>query len=217
MRYHTILFDLDGTLTDSGPGITNSVRYALEKFGICERDQAKLDRFVGPPLADAFARYYHFPPADCERAVEYYREYFRDRGIFENSVYPGIPELLAALKQEGCTVLLATCKPRVFAVRILEHFDLIRYFDGVAGTELSGLHTGKAEVIAAALAQAGIREKSACVMVGDRENDIAGAAAEGISAIGVLYGYGEREELTAAGAVTLAESTAKLAALLLEK
>jgi len=128
-KYTNILFDLDGTLTDPKVGITKSVAYALKSFGIVVEDTDSLCKFIGPPLRVSFREYYGFSEDDCNKAVEKYREYFRETGIFENRVYPGIEDLLKNLKQSGKRLFVATSKPTVFAVKILEHFDLIRYFD----------------------------------------------------------------------------------------
>lgn len=215
MRYDPILFDLDGTLTDPGLGITNSVMYALRHFGIVVTDRRELYKFIGPPLWESFERYYGFSRAEAEKAVGYYREYFKDKGIFENEVYSGIEELLQQLKAKGRTLLVATSKPEVFARQILEHFKLAAYFSYIAGSELDGTRVRKAEVIRYALERSGISETAAAVMVGDREHDILGARDAGIDAVGVLFGYGSREELEQAGACHIAETVAGLRRLLL--
>ena len=202
--FDLILFDLDGTLTESGIGITRSVAHSLRKFGIEERDQAKLDRFVGPPLIDSYMRYYGFSREQAVLAVEYYREYYAVTGIFENRVYDGVETMLKALRDAGKTCILATSKPEHFAVQILDHFGLARYFDCVAGATMDEKRTNKADVIAYALEKAG--HSGPTVMVGDRRHDIEGAKAHGLPAIGVLYGYGSREELETAGAAYIAET-----------
>lgn len=212
MKYQIVLFDLDGTVTDSGPGIMNSVQYALAKFGILNPDRAVLRRFVGPPLSDSFERFYGLSQSEAAKAVDYYREYYRAGGIFENEVYEGIRELLQELKKGGCKVYLATSKPQVFSEQILEHFEISSYFDGVVGSFLDGTRVDKSEVVAEALRLAGVTSKtcSSAVMIGDREYDIHGAHKLGISAIGVLYGYGSREELEKAGAEQIADSPKEL-------
>lgn len=207
--YQTIFFDLDGTLTDSGPGITNSVAYALRKWKIEVEDHSTLNVFVGPPLAESFAKYYGFTPEECKKAIEYYREYYTDRGMFENSVYPGIEELLVHLKNTGRKVVLATSKPEVFAVQILEHFHLARYFDRIAGASMDENRVEKADVLRYAIEADGY-DLSQAVMVGDRENDVRGARENGLPCIGVLYGYGSREELTEAGAARIAATVEEL-------
>ena len=134
--YKTILFDLDGTLTDPGIGITNSVAYALSKWNISVENKADLYKLIGPPLTDSFAKYYGFEPDQCEQAVEYYREYFRDKGIFENVLYPSIEDLLSDLKSLEKGIILATSKPEEFAIRILEFFHIEHYFDFIAGATM---------------------------------------------------------------------------------
>lgn len=192
-----VLFDLDGTLTDPAIGITNAVMYALRHYGIAVADRSTLYPFIGPPLTDSFEKYFGFSKERAVEAVEVYREYFSETGIFENCVYDGVPEMLRALCDNGVRAVLATSKPLVFADRILAHFGLKSYFYYTAGSELSGERVEKAAVIRYALEQCHIPPDSA-VMVGDRSYDVAGAAACGLPAIGVSYGYGSREELKAA-------------------
>ena len=194
------LFDLDGTITDPGEGITNSVMYALKKYGIIETDRTALYKFIGPPLYSSFEKYYGFSHNQSIEAVEFYREYYRDTGIFENLVYSGVEDMLSTLKARGKTVVLATSKPEIFAKRILEHFGLAKYFDFVAGATLDGSLINKADIIAYALDTLNITDKSRCVMIGDRLHDIEGAKQNGIFSVGVTYGYGSFEELSDAGA-----------------
>lgn len=201
--YQYFLFDLDGTLTDPGLGITNSVMYALQKFGINETDRTKLYKFIGPPLKDSFHKFYGFDEIQCEDGVSYYREYFKDKGIFENIVYAGIKELLIQLKAAGKKVILATSKPEEFAIRILEHFELAEYFDFVAGASMDSSRINKADVIAYALENCKIEDLSRAVMIGDREHDVLGAKQMGLESIGVLWGYGSKEELQTAGATVI--------------
>ena len=200
MTWTHILFDLDGTLTDPGVGITNSVAYALERYGVSVPDRRTLYPFIGPPLVESFQRYYAFSPADARAAVDVYREYFADRGIFENELYPGIPELLARLRGAGLKLVMATSKPEEFARRIAEHFGIAQYFDCIAGAAMDETRTHKHEVIEYALERCGNPDRGAVLMVGDREHDVLGAARCGIRCLGVLYGYGSRDELLAAGA-----------------
>lgn len=205
--YHTILFDLDGTLTDSGPGITNSVAYALRKWDIEEKDMGILRKFVGPPLDTSFAKYYGFSEEQCRQAILYYREYYLTKGIYENRVYDGIEDLLKWLKASGRRVIVATSKPEPSAIHVLEHFGIAPYFDIIAGATMEDRsRVEKSDVIRYALERAGIRDTAGTVMVGDRENDMQGAKDNGLSSIGVLYGYGSREELEEAGALQLAET-----------
>lgn len=198
--FDNILFDLDGTLTDPGVGITSSVAYALEKYGIKVDDKRKLYCFIGPPLHESFMKYFGFSEPAAFEAIEKYREYYRDRGIFENEVYPGIPELLSKLKSAGKTVIMATSKPECFAVKIAEHFGIGRYFDCITGSELDGRRVDKSEVIECALERTGITDRSRTAMIGDRMHDIIGAKRAGLYSIGVLYGYGSQRELEDSGA-----------------
>ena len=199
-QYRYCLLDLDGTLTDPGMGITNSVMYALRKFGIEVIDRSELYCFIGPPLADSFQKYYGFDEEKADQAVAYYREYFRDKGIFENEAYRGIAEVLGALKEKGAVIALATSKPYEFAVRILEHFGLIQYFDHFGAATMDGRISKKTDVIAHLLEDLGDVEKSEVLMVGDRDQDINGAKANNLPGVGVLWGYGSMEELQGAGA-----------------
>ena len=195
MKYQFCLFDLDGTLTDPGIGITNSVMYALKKYNIHVADRSELYSFIGPPLQDSFRKYYGFSKEQANQAVEYYREYFRAGGIYENSVYDGIPELLEDLKREKITIALATSKPHEFAIRILQHFELYQYFDYYGAATMDGSIRRKTDVIARLLEQFGDIDKSTVLMIGDRDQDIAGAKANGLHSAGVLWGYGSEEEL----------------------
>lgn len=205
-NYDYLLFDLDGTLTDPALGITNSVMHALKKWGIEVKDRSELYSFIGPPLSASFKKYYGFTDPDALKCVEYYREYFRDKGIFENKVYGGIENLLCELKNAGKTIILATSKPEIFAKRILDHFDLAKYFDFVAGASMDESRNKKADVIRYALDMAEITGLSRALMIGDRDQDILGAKANGLDSLGVLYGYGDRAELEGSGATYIAET-----------
>lgn len=204
--YKTVLFDLDGTLTDSGLGITNSAAYALKRYGITETDRKKLDRFVGPPLSDSFERFYGLSKKQSAEAIYVYREYYDTKGIFENEVYDGIPELLAKLKADGKKILVATSKPEPYAIKIMEHFGLSKYFDYIAGANMDETRSDKQEIIMYALSEVGVTDISSVIMVGDREYDIIGAKKVGADSIGVTYGYGSRDELENAGATFIAEN-----------
>lgn len=208
--FQSILFDLDGTLTDAAPGITNSVKYALSKFGIDETDDNKLRKFLGPPLISSFMEFYGFSKEKARKAVEYYREYFVPHGIFENEVYSGIPKLLQKLKADGKTLIIATSKPETFAVQIAEHFEIDSYFDLIAGSNLDNTRSKKAQVIEYALETLGILDRAHAVMIGDREHDIKGAKKTGLRSIGVLYGYASPGELENAGADFTANSPEEL-------
>ncbi len=205
-KYDVILFDLDGTLTDPGLGITNSVMHALKKYGIEVEDRASLYKFIGPPLIDSFEKYFGFSHEEAVKSVDYYREYYKDKGIYENTVYDGIESLLASLCEKGKKIILATSKPEPFAKEILRYFGLEKYFLFAAGSTMSETRTNKAEVIEYALSECGITDKPTVVMVGDREHDIIGANKNGIDSIGVLFGYGSREELESAGATYISET-----------
>ena len=204
--YDIVLFDLDGTLTDPGDGITNSVAYALNKFGITVHDKSELYCFIGPPLIDSFMKYYNMSYEDGLKAVDYYREYFGVTGIFENRVFDGIPELLTNIKKSGRTISLATSKPEVYAKRILEHFDLAKFFDFVGGATMDESRSKKADVITYTLEKLSVSDKSKVVMIGDRHHDIEGANMNDLDSIGVLFGFGDREELEIAGATYIAEA-----------
>ena len=200
MKYKYYLFDLDGTLTDSGIGITNSVMYALEKFGIHVSDRSELYPFIGPPLTDSFRKYYGFTEEQGLQAVEYYREYFRTGGIFENEVYKGIPEMLEELKARNAIIALSTSKPYEFSVQILEHFGLRQYFDFIGAATMDGRVSKKADVIRLILDELGDIDAASVLMVGDRDQDVDGAKANHLHCAGVLWGYGSKDELMNAGA-----------------
>lgn len=203
-----ILFDLDGTLTDSQEGIIRCVQHALGKFGIEETDYNNLKRFIGPPLLGSFMDFYGFEEEKAALAVQYYRERFTNIGIFENRVYEGIPELLKKLKEDGYVLAVATSKPHLFMERILEKYELDSYFTTVVGCQMESLKSQKADVIRTVLNQIQITEDTLdrAVMVGDRFHDVEGARECGIACIGVLYGYGSREELLGEGACAVAET-----------
>ena len=201
-----VFFDLDGTLTESAPGITNSVSYALSKFGISVRDKTALQKFIGPPLLDSFMNYYDMTKEEAGQAIEYYREYFGERGLFENSVYAGVYDMLSELKKDGKKLFVATSKPEPYTFRILDHFDLMKFFDIVAGATMDGSRCRKSDVLKYAIEKADIKDLSKAVMIGDRENDITGAKNNKIRSIGVLYGYGDETELTLAGADYIAKT-----------
>lgn len=209
-KYDYFLFDLDGTITDPGIGITNSVMYALDKFGIKVEDRSELYKFIGPPLRVSFAKFYGFSEEQSEQATAYYRETYRVKGIFECDLYEGVVEVLTALKKAGKKVILATSKPEEFAVRILEHFDIEKYFDVAAGSTMDGSRDKKADVIAYALGRANVQDKSKVLMIGDREQDINGAKENSIDSVGVLYGYGDRPEHEKAGATYIIEDIREL-------
>lgn len=228
------LFDLDGTLTDPVVGITTCVQYALAAYGIHEPDRSKLTKFIGPPLVPAFMEFYGVDTDTAQGMLEKYRERFVAKGLYENQLYPGIPQLLAGLKQQGKKVGLATSKPLIHSEKILRHFNILPYFDVLAGASMDGSCNTKEEVLVQALNQIELWEEGKispweggkkpllkketaekCVMIGDRKYDISGGRHFGIDTIGVLYGYGSREEFTAAGAGMIVESVTALQSVLL--
>ena len=203
MNPKTILFDLDGTLTDSGEGIFNCARLALSHFGIPAPTDAEMRVFVGPPLRDTFAKF-GVPEEGIEKAMEIYRERYNPIGIFENTPYPGIHDLLAKLQQDGHRLFLATAKPEIMAVRIMERFELAPYFELICGASLDLSRDSKSAVIAHLLSQ--VPDVEQVVMVGDTAYDVIGAAEHRIPTIGVSWGYGKVEDMTAAGAVAIADT-----------
>ena len=202
--YRYLLFDLDGTLTESGPGIINSARYALDHYGIPQETDETLRKFIGPPLKDSFMGYYGFSEEKAIEAISVFREYYNSKGWCENSPYPGIPQMLARLKENGYCLIVATSKIEKQAVRICEHFELDRYIDDIVGSD-DAVRTKKDEVIRYVLDKNNIVDKSGVIMIGDRKHDILGAKAVGLRSMGVLYGYGDRAELEEAGADIIAE------------
>ena len=214
MKPRCIFFDLDGTLTDSGPGIVHSVAYALRKLGVEPPEPEKLRPFIGPPLLWSFAHFYGFDEAKSKEGVRLYREYFTAGGMFENSVYPGIPEAMEKLRSAGFRLAVATSKPEEFSQKIIAHFGLDEYFEAVCGASMDETRTEKAEVIRYALDSLGVSPEES-LMVGDREHDVLGAKAVGLPCLGALWGYGGREELTDAGASALAETPEEMAELIL--
>ena len=213
MRYKNVLFDLDGTLTDPAEGITNALMHAQRRLGMAVSPREKLFVFIGPPLIETFMSEWGLTRAEADRALVYYREHFGVKGLFENVPYEGIGETLADLRAAGLRLFVATSKPEPLSLRILEHFGLLPYFEAVAGSTMDEQRTKKGEVIAYALHSFHL-DPSETVMVGDRKHDVLGARENGLPCIGVLYGYGSREELTAAGAAALAADLDALSALL---
>jgi phosphoglycolate phosphatase len=210
-----ILFDLDGTLTDPEEGITKSLQYALRHMGIEIDDLTTLRRHIGPPLKEGLMEYWGLDEEKTEAAILWYREYFAKTGMYQNIVYPGVEKVLEALVAEGKKLILATSKAEKFAILIMEHFGLDKYFSDMCGASLDGLRGKKADVIHYALEKNQIRNKDEVIMVGDRLHDIAGAKENGIKSIGVLYGFGDREELELAGADKIAQDMEELKHILL--
>ena len=209
-NFEYILFDLDGTITDSGEGITKSVQYALKHFGITEDNLSALNKFIGPPLKESFKKFYNFDDEKAEMGLIKYREYYAEKGIYENSLYEGIVEVFEALKKKDKKIILATSKPEVYAKEILKYFKVDNYFTFTAGADFEETRVNKGDVIKYALNEAKISDLSKVVMVGDREHDIIGAKENNIKSIGVLYGYGDVIELTQARADYIVKSTEEL-------
>ena len=195
MTIKNILFDLDGTLTDPKEGITRSIKYALDKLGKPIPSTKELLWCIGPPLKESFKKILESDDDTAETALYFYREYFKERGIFENEVYSGIPKVLEKLNKKSLKLFVATSKPYVYANEILTHFNLLSYFKDIYGSFLSGKLTDKGELIAHTLKNEKISAEKT-LMVGDREHDIAGATKNNLRSIAVTYGYGTEEELT---------------------
>lgn len=212
--YQTILFDLDGTLTEPSQGIINAICYALRKMSRDIPTRESLLTFIGPPLKDSFEEHLGLTSSEADLAIAFYRDYFKEKGLFENRLYPGIRELLTALRQDGRQLILATSKPEVFARQILDYFDVAHYFDFIGGASLDTSRTQKGAVIAYALQASGINTPEQAIMIGDRKHDVMGARENGLSSIGVLYGYGSRKELEEAGADFLVDTVEALQILL---
>lgn len=216
MKRRFVLFDLDGTLTDPAEGIIGGVRHALVSAGLPIPDRATLESFIGPPLIGRFMEVCGVTEEQARGLLAAYRDYFVPRGMFENRPYPDTAAMLDAVRAAGMTCAVATSKPEPFAVRILDHFGLSGRFACICGSTLDETRTGKDEIIAYALSRLAASPEEA-VMVGDRRYDVEGAAKCGLPCIGVLYGYGSRAELCAAGAAALADSPGRLAGLLISK
>lgn len=203
-QYNTIIFDLDGTITESELGITNSIKYSLNFFGI-EKERESLKRHIGPSLSITFREYLGDDEEKIKLAIEKYREYYTSGGMFENIVYEGVENTLKELKARGKTIILASSKPMVFCQQILEHFNLDKYFDFIGGSNLDETRTEKVEVIKFSLENINKKADENALMVGDRQYDIIGAKKLNIDSVGVLYGYGDYNELKDAGATYIIE------------
>ncbi|WP_195934434.1 HAD family hydrolase [Streptococcus sobrinus] len=214
-NYQTIIFDLDGTLTDSQTGIINSLAYAFKQMGLPMPVQSQLKKFIGPPLSQSFQDFCGLNDIETQKTISYYRQYFADKGWKENQLLPGARELLAKLKQAGKTLLVASSKPEVFVKQILDHFEIDSYFTVIAGASLDDSRSQKSAVIAHALKTAKIEELKGCVMVGDRKHDVEGAKVQGLPTIGLLLGFGSRQELEESGAIAIAENFQDLEEILL--
>ncbi len=208
--YHYCFFDLDGTLTDSAPGIIASVRYAMQQLGKEIEAERDLTCFIGPPLLYGFSNFMGLSQEDSVRAVTFYRENYRAGAMLDCRIYDGVQELLTELNTRDVTCVLATCKPREYATRILEHYGLLRYFAMVSGPELDGTRNEKHEVIAYAIEQLGISSPRDVLMVGDRRDDVVGARCNQVDCLGVRWGFGTEKELTEAGALAVLSSPAEI-------
>lgn len=206
----TILFDLDGTLTESGEGIINCVRYALEKMGKPEKNIEKLKSFIGPPLVNQFMAYSKMTEEEAEKATKHYRERFSTIGIFENKLYPNVENMLKSLKEKGFILSIASSKPEKFVKQILSYFKIDNYFDEIVGATLDGKISEKADVISEALKRLDIDNKENVLMVGDKEHDVFGARLNGLLCVAVSYGYGSLEELENAKPLKIVNSVEEL-------
>lgn len=206
-----IFLDLDGTITNPAEGITNCFEYALNHFGIVVENRADLEQFIGPPLRQSFKEGFGFDDEKATQAIAKYRERFLPIGMYENVVYEGMEEALQRLKEVGKVLIVATSKPEHLAVKILEHFGLDGYFDDICGSCDDQNRNEKDEVIRYALEKHGITDLDDVLMVGDRKFDVIGAGKCGLKCMGVLYGFGDREELEAAGAAYIAETVEDMA------
>lgn len=209
-KYKVILFDLDGTLSDPKVGITKSVQYALKEMGIIEPDIDKLDCFIGPPLQVSFTEYYNFDEVKTLKAIDLYRERYKEKGMFENELYSDIPLLLKSLKEQGLTLVVATSKLTIFAEQILKYFNIDHYFQLIVGSNLDGTRTSKTEIIQYILKKYKEHNLSNFIMIGDRKYDIIGANNTEIDSIGVAYGYGSYEELSQSNPTYIAQNVNQL-------
>ena len=213
-EYKYLLFDLDGTIADNSEGVYKSFEYALNQYGITVSSLDDLKPVIGPPLKNSFMELYSFSEEKAVEAVAKYRERYSVTGIFEGYIYPGIPELLKDLNARGYKIILATSKPEPFARRILEHFDLAKYFHFIAGAEIGGKISEKEDVLEYILNTLGIKDVSQCLMIGDRKFDLIGASHFGMDAMGVLYGFGDIEELSSYPNVAIAPTVEDIGKLL---
>lgn len=217
MMWKYILFDLDGTLTDSSQGITGCVAYALKKSGYSVPGMEALLEYIGPPLVRSFQELAGMPYDEACKAVSLYRSRYGRSGMFENIPYEGIEDVLVALKDKGKIMAVATSKPEEYAVKILEHFRLDRYFDEITGSTFDGSRNDKKSVIEESICRMGLSsaDKPDIIMVGDRKHDITGAKECGIASLGVYYGFAKKGELEEAGADYITDSVYGIKELLL--
>ena len=212
-----VIFDLDGTVIDTGPGIKNGVRYALSQFGVPVREGDTLDGFIGPPMSQSFPNNYGFDVEKTKEAIEVFREYYAEKGQFECAPYDGIPALFSDLRSAGKILCIATSKPEKFAKLIVDRFSLLQYIDVFVGATLDGSREKKSDVLNCVFEELKEPNRDEAVLIGDRHYDVDGAKACGISSVGVLYGYGSREEFEIAGADVIVETVDDLRRLLLPR
>jgi len=216
-KYNTIFFDLDGTLSDSAIGIIRCLKYSLEKFSIVENEEEKLRHYIGPSLTETYTKIYGMSDAQAVKATAFYRERFEREGIKENVMFEGVNHLLAGLKEQKKTMVIATAKPTEHAKQILEYYQIDHYFTVIAGSNFDGTREHKGEVIKFALSQLETPDVKNIIMVGDRQHDVLGAKENDLAVIGVGYGYGTIEELTEAKPDKIVSSVAELSKILLGK
>ncbi len=211
-KYHTVAFDLDGTLTDPSQGLISAFIYAFKKLSMKPESREELRRLVGPALREQFMAEYGMTLEESERALSIFREYYSVYGWWDNSMYEGIPELLSQLRGMGKRIILATSKPEIFAVKILKLFGIYEYFDFVGGASFDKSRENKAQVLEYAILESGAKQQGldGVILVGDTKYDVEGANAVGIDSLGVLYGFGKREELVAEGATYIAQTVADI-------
>jgi phosphoglycolate phosphatase len=216
MKYKNILFDLDGTITDSSPGIINSYLYSLGQIGLTENDIEHLKSFIGSPLRAYYTQRHNLSTADSDIAVKHFRDHYAETGLFENTVYPGMEALLNELSSNDHKLFIATSKPLEFALTVLSHFNLKEYFGSIHGSDMSADNKPKDKLIADAIIMNGLN-KNECIMVGDRYHDIKGAKINGIDSIAVTYGYGSLDELSKEDPTYFANNYSGLREILIKK
>lgn len=215
MEYKNVLFDLDGTITDSSPGIINAYKYSLNKLGLIETNVSIIRSYIGSPLRVYYTERHKLNPGESETAVKFFREHYNDIGIYENNVYPGLYELIAELKNRGCCLFIATSKPEKFALTVLGHFHLDKFFSYVKGSDMSPDNKSKSVIIKHVM-ETNRLKRNDCIMVGDRYHDIRGAKENFISSAAVTYGYGTVEELEAENPDYISSSAEELRSVLLK-
>lgn len=214
--YDNIFFDLDGTLTNPEHGLIASFEYALKKMGVSYGKREELKRYIGPPLYDEWRSVYGFDEEEATRALLLFREYFAVYGWWDNLLYDGVRKMLSELKMAGKRIFLSTSKPEIFATKILNLFDISRFFDFIGGASTDKTRDKKHEVLEYVLDAIGEPERSTCILVGDRKYDAEGARMVGIDSLGVLYGHGDEQEIFSAGFTAVAKSVEDITAFLLQ-